>query len=126
MLIELNKVKGDLKTIILETIDGIYTLQLVWYNGPVAKDLDFCKRSNPNLQKPQATVWDKIVASNEKIDIQFNDDRGGFIINTSQQGIDTTPTPPPITILGNSHEKTLETQAYNNEEQIQEELNNVI
>ncbi|GLJ30416.1 hypothetical protein SUGI_0601950 [Cryptomeria japonica] len=126
MLIEFNKAKRDLKNIILETIDGIYTLKPVWYNGPITEDLAFCKRSNHNLQKPQATVLDKIVASNEILDIQFNDNRGGFIINIGQQRIETTPTPPPIPVLGNSHDRTLETRVHNNEEQIQAELNNVI
>ncbi|GLJ31975.1 hypothetical protein SUGI_0643630 [Cryptomeria japonica] len=126
MLIEFNKAKGDLKNIILQTIDGIYTLILVWYNGPVAKDLAFCKRSNHNLQKPQATVLDKIVASNAKLDIQFNDNRGGFIINIGKQRIETTPTLPPTPVSGNSQDRTLETQAHNNEEQIQAKLNNVI
>lgn len=62
MLIEFNKAKGDLKNIILETINGIYTLKPVWFNGSVEEDLAFYKRSNHNFRKPQASVLDKIVA----------------------------------------------------------------
>lgn len=69
---------------------------------------------------------DKIVAPNGKLDIQFNMNKGGFIINAGQQRIENTPTTPPPPVLGNNNNRTLEIQTHNNEEQIQDELNKVI
>lgn len=121
----------NLKNITLDTVDGNYILKLVWYNGPVSENLAFYKRSNPSIQKPQAKKIYKYREQNNRVDIQFNNERGSFIINTGCQESDNNVTPPPSLLLhgGNISDKieyNNKPPVYAHEEQIQTELNNII
>lgn len=131
ILIEVDNGMKNLNNITLDIVDGNYILSLVWYHGPISENLSFCKRTNPSIQKPKAPKLDKHKEMFDKVDIQFNNYMGGFIINIDPQELYNHATPPPPLDLraGNNpdkikhHNESLECR---HEDQIKRELNNVI
>ncbi|GLJ25031.1 hypothetical protein SUGI_0479080 [Cryptomeria japonica] len=97
-------------------------------NQPLTRIVEWWKTTFHG-QKPQEIARDNHRAPKDIISIQINSDKGGFIINTSQQENDNIPTLPPSLVLNNSLDRAdnnKETHVYDNEDQIQAELNNVI
>ncbi|GLJ48764.1 hypothetical protein SUGI_1028390 [Cryptomeria japonica] len=77
---------------------------------------------NPNRQKPQAPKPDKPIKLCNRVNIQFNNDIGGFIINANPQEENNhaTSRPPSDPQTGNSPNKT---EQNNNEEFVEEVYN---
>ncbi|GLJ51853.1 hypothetical protein SUGI_1101580 [Cryptomeria japonica] len=128
ILIEVDNSMNNLKNISLDTVDGNYILSPVWYHGPVSENLSFYKRVNPSTQKPQAPKPDRHKESFNRIDIQFNNDIGSFIINVNLQEVNNHATPPDLR-AGNNPNRTdhnYESLECRHEDQIQKELSNVI
>ncbi|GLJ44889.1 hypothetical protein SUGI_0944920 [Cryptomeria japonica] len=107
ILIEVDNGMKNLKNITLDTVDDNYILSPVWYHGPIFENLSFCKRINPSIQKPQVPKLDKHKETFNRVDIQFNNDIGGFVINADPQEVYNHATPPPPSDLraGNNPDK---------------------
>lgn len=83
ILIDVERSTDYLRNISINTMDGNYNLISKWFNGEIAEEI--CGL-NPNVRKTQNRNTGNLMKPTNKVNIQFNNDIGGFIITDSQIG----------------------------------------